>query len=431
MERKLKVFVVGWDEFNYEKLTHLPEAGECQFLPAICFSEMRGKNISIPDLLDIAEERIKKAGKIDALVTFYDFPGTVLTPIIARKFDLPAPSLQHIMKCEHKYWSRLEQQKVIPENIPAFKQFDLYDDNAYDKIGFKPPFWIKPVKSYHSYLSYKITDRKKFEQSIVKVRKGIDSIIEPFAYIIKNYGIDGDVSGLKEKMFAETVISGHQCTAEGYAYNGEIRVYGVVDSIRVKGGSSFVRYQYPSSLAADVKNKINELSKEVIRQIGLMNSPFNIEYFYNEKSDRIYLLEINPRISQAHTDLFEKVHGISNHEVMLNIALNRQPAKFEHKGEFKVAAHFMHRSFKPGIIREVPSEKEIAALKKKYPDMLIQINIEEGLDLDEMATHHIDSYSYILANIFLGGRNTHELLDKYRYVIDNLTIRIDYHETTG
>lgn len=89
----------------------------------------------------------------------------------------------------------------------------------------------------------------------------------------------------------------------------------------------------------------------------------------------------------------------------------------------------MHRSFKPGVVRKVPSEKEIEDLKKKYPDLLIKVNIREGMDLDDMPPHHIDSYSYVLANIFLGAQNTRELLEKYHDVTDNLSIGIDHRKS--
>lgn len=118
-----------------------------------------------------------------------------------------------------------------------------------------------------------------------------------------------------------------------------------------------------------------------------------------EKTDQINLLETNPRISQAHSDLFKKVHGRSHPEVMLNLALNRRPLKFDHKGDFNVAAHFMHRCFKSGIVRQIPTDKEIEDLKKKYPDLLIKINIKRDMDLEDMASHHIDSYIYVLAKL--------------------------------
>jgi len=425
MARKKNVFVVGLDEFNQEKLKRLPEASECRFLPAVKFNEIRDVgDISIPDLLNAADDRIKKAGRIDAVVSYLDFPGSVLVPIIAEKYDLPGPSLQSVMKCEHKYWSRLEQKKVIPENMPRFKPFDPFDDDAYDKIGFYPPFWIKPIKSYHSYLAYQIKDKDHFYECLKEVREHIDFMSEPFSYIVSEYNMPENISGMKEKMFAETPISGFQCTVEGYVYNDEIVIYGVVDSINEKKCPSFARYQYPSLHPYEVQYRMAELSRQVIKQIGIKNSAFNVEYFYNEEKNKIYLLEVNPRMSQSHATMFEHVHGISHHQIMLNLALDRRPLPLEYEGAFHISAHFMLRAFEPGVVKKAPSQRETGRLKKKYPEMIIKVTVKEGMRLDDLAEHHTDSYSYVLAYIEMGAGDEEELLEKYNDVVDGLSFEI-------
>ncbi len=426
---KKNVFIVGLDEFNLEKLKRLPEAEECNFLSAIKLSEMREKEeLSIPELLSKADKRIKEAGSIDAVVTWFDFPGSVLVPIIAEKYGVPGPSLEPIMKCEHKYWSRVKQKEAIPDNIPVFKAFDIYDDNVFDSIGLEPPFWIKPVKSYGSFLAWEITDKDQFGECIEEAREHIDLMMEPFTYIFKKYNVSPEISRMKEKMFAETVIKGHQCTAEGYALNDTVKVYGIIDSILEEDTPSFSRYEYPSELGQDVRKRIAGISEKVIRHIGLKQTAFNIEYFYNEKTDEIKLLEINPRMSQSHADMFEKIHGISHHEIMLNLALNRKPERLGKEGEYKKAAYFMLRSFKPGVVRNVPGEKIINELKSKYRGLEILINVEKGMNLDDMPEHHIDSYSYVLAHIILGAGNRKELIDKYNDVVKQLSIEIEHDD---
>ncbi|MFW5974864.1 MAG: D-alanine--D-alanine ligase, partial [Bacteroidota bacterium] len=95
MKKKKQVFVVGLDAFNLDKLNNLPEAEYCDFHAALKISEIRGvDDISIPELLKKVDKRIEKAGQIDAVVSYYDFPGTVLVPIIAEKYNLPGPPLE-------------------------------------------------------------------------------------------------------------------------------------------------------------------------------------------------------------------------------------------------------------------------------------------------------------------------------------------------
>jgi len=425
MDKKNYVCVIGWDDFNLNIIRQLREASECIFFPGITFDEMRKKGpVDIPGLEDIVEGRIRETGKIDAVVSYYDFPGSLLVPIIARRHGLTGPSLESVMKCEHKYWGRMEQKKVIPDNIPRFQAFNPFDPEAFEKIGFSPPFWVKPVKSYHSYLAYRINDKKQFWSCMKEVREKIGAIIEPFTHIFEEYNLPPEIGRMTEPMFAETCIRGHQCTAEGYATDNEIKVYSIVDSVRAKNGSSLIRYEYPSRLADKVKQEIRDLSQKVIRQIGLKNSAFNIEYFYNKDDEKIRLLEVNPRISQSHAAIFEKVHGVSHHEVMLNLALNRPPRPLNYQGDFDVAAHFMLRSFKPGIVKRIASEETIRLLQEKYPDMRLKINVKKGMNLDEMLPHQVDSYSYVLADIFLGAGNRDELMAKYSDVVKILTIEI-------
>ncbi len=429
MTQKRKVFIIGWDDFNMARLKRLPEAAECEFFPAVSFSEMRKQEgISIFGLIALAEKRIEEAGGIDAVVSYFDFPGTLLVPVIAEKFNLTGPTVESVLKCEHKYWSRLEQKKVIPMHIPHFKAFDPFDEQAFDKIGFTPPYWVKPTKSYHSFLAYQITDSEHFDQCMEEVRQRINQVAEPFSELLEKYNYTEKKPELKARMFAETELSGRQCTAEGYVYDHEVNVYGVVDTVRVKGSSSFARYEYPSSLPERVTGKIKELARKVIRQIGLNQSAFNIEFFYNEEDENVYLLEINPRISQSHSALFEKVHGVSHHETMLNLALNRSPKPYEFKGDFNVAGNFMPRVFHSGKVMAVPSEKEIVQLKQKFPDFEIKINVKKDMELDELPPYCIDSYSYVLANIFIGASSREELLQKYDFIINSLTFKIEKKE---
>ena len=100
-----------------------------------------------------------------------------------------------------------------------------------------------------------------------------------------------------------------------YVYRGKAQVYGVVDSINYPNGMSFQRYQYPSQLPSAVKTRLREASVTVMEGIGYDQAAFNIEYFYDEDTDSLSLLEINPRISQSPGYLYEQVDGRPNHQI--------------------------------------------------------------------------------------------------------------------
>ncbi len=243
-------------------------------------------------------------------------------------------------------------------------------------INLAVPFWIKPIKSYHSYLAYRIDNHDQFSNYMKRVRRLINYLDLPFRFILEQYGMH-QLAGMPEKMIAESLVSGHQFTAEGYAFGGEIIVYGIVDVIRAEGRSSVTGYEYPSSLPQQAKASVEEVVQRAVRQTGLSDCAFNADLFYNFDKKKVFLLEINPRISQAFTDLFEKVHGISHHGIMLNLALNRKPKELGSEGKARVAGHFMIRSFTAGRVVQVPSEEELGTMKRKFPGLEIFITVQK------------------------------------------------------
>lgn len=422
---KKQVFIIGLDDFNFKKLKRLPEAEYCEFLPALYFSEIRCvEEYNIQNLIDLCSQRIEENGKIDAVASYYDFPGNILVPIIAGKYGVPSPSLESVIKCEHKFWSRLEQSKVIEDHIPFFKTFDPFDDKAYEKLGMIPPFWIKPIKSFRSYLAFRISSEVQFYEHLKEIRENIDYITKPFIDLMRMYEMPQEFAEMKESCIAESLLTGQQCTLEGYVTEGKVICYGIVDSIKEGGTSSFSRYEYPSSLPQEIHFRMADITRRIITQVGLDNYPFNIEYFYDQTADEVYLVEINSRVSQAHTDIFEKVHGTSHLSVMVNLALGQKPQPFHYDGKFNRAANFMLRTYEPGTVMKTPSEEEIRSLKKRFPDLEIIIRVSEGMHLTELTGQ--DGYSYELANILIGGRDQQELIEKYNEIVSALTFDIDY-----
>lgn len=108
---------------------------------------------------------------------------------------------------------------------------------------------------------------------------------------------------------AEEAMTGLQVAVEGYVYDGEVTVYGVLDSINYPDSPCFLRHQYPSTLPPSVIRKLHEVSKRTMRQIRMDSATFSIEYFYEPTTEEISLLEINPRHSQSLAELFQYVEG--------------------------------------------------------------------------------------------------------------------------
>ncbi|AGA33658.1 hypothetical protein TVNIR_1997 [Thioalkalivibrio nitratireducens DSM 14787] len=428
MSRK-NVFIIGLDPFNRAKLERLPQAAECDFHAALDIADIRNvEQFDMAALIDKAVRNIESAGgSVDAIASYYDFPGTVLVPVLAERFGVPGPTLESVLKCENKYWSRLEQRKAIPEHIPQFWPFDPFDDDAWSHINLLPPFWIKPIKSFRSFLAFQINDERQFRAAMPVCRERGGFMNEPFRYLMRQFGAPPEIAEMPESFVAESQIGGRQCTLEGYSCEGEVNVYGVVDSVRAPDSSSFARYEYPSCLPLEIQHRMIDVARSAVRGIGLDHSPFNVEFFYDPNADHVWLLEINPRISQAHTDIFEKVHGVSHHSVMVDLALGRKPKPMERQGPFNVAAHFMFRTVESGRVVRVPSPGAIERLKSRQPGTEVKIPVRPGQHLRDLQGQ--DMYSYEIANVFIGGRDQSELLDKYDEAL--AVLQFDIEKDTG
>lgn len=412
MSGKKQVFIVGLDPDNKERLESLPHGKECEFHPALTYDEIRdGETFEIEDLIRCATERMEAHWRVDAVASYWDFPGSTLAAVLAERFGLPGPSLEAVLKCEHKYWSRLEQRKVIPDNIPRFRPFDPWDDEAYERLDLLPPFWIKPIKSFRSFLASQITGPRHFEEVVSLCREKGDSMTAPFLYLMRTYGMPPEISEMRETFIAESALGGFLCTLEGYSAEGRVAIYGIVDSVPEPDSSSFARYEYPSCLPLEIQHRMMDVARLAIEQIGYDQGPFNVEFFYDQTGGRVWLLEINPRISESHADLFEKVHGCSHQGIMLDLALGRMPRPLERKGAYTIAAKFMLRTFEQGKVTRVPSPAAIRKLGQRQPGTIVKSLVRPGQQLSDLARQ--DMYSYEIANVFIGGRDQSDLFDKY------------------
>jgi hypothetical protein len=411
------LFVVGLDEFNGRKLEGLNVKGEYAFHPLLSVEEV----ISRKDY-DLEATIAKASGIIESypdtihgIIGYWDFPVSLIIPILSEKFGLRSPCFESVLKCEHKYWSRLEQRRAVPDHVPPFQSLDPFDDKAIDAIELDFPFWIKPVKSFASHLGFRVHNRPELQRAIQEIRGGIREIGNTFNQFLNYASLPTEVAEVDgNHCLIERIISGHQCTLEGFVHEGSIQIYGVVDSFRHANRSTFTRYQYPSILPTTVTSRMIELGKRVVSQIGLNNSAFNIEFFWDRRQNRLFLLEINPRISQSHGDLFEKVDGMPHHQILIDLVVGKRPMWAKGEGQFRCAAKFFFRRFRDAWVTRVPTSEEIQAIVARFPGTLIKVLVQEGMRLSELEPQEQDSYSYLCALTFMGARNASELLKQYR-----------------
>ncbi len=418
------IFVVGLDEENQHVLERLPDAGNYRFHGLLTPEELQHGEIDFEKLLTKAQHQLDAFdGDVGAIVSYWDFPAATLVPILCARYSLPSVPLEAVLKCEHKYWSRLEQRKVIDE-LPDFGIVDLDDDQPAPPDGVGFPMWLKPVKSFSSELAFKVEDDQDFAKAVAEIREGVGRVGEPFGYVLDQVRLPPEIAEVGgAACLAEAAMQGVQAAVEGYVYRGDVVVYGALDSINYPESSSFLRHQYPSQLGEDTVRRMHEVSELVMKQIGFDNGTFSIEFFCDPTSGQVCLLEINPRHSQSHAELFEFVDGVANHEIMVRLGLGRDPGRRARKGEYQIAGKWYLRRFSDAVVTRVPTRAEIATIQERIDGTQIEIVPEAGRRLSDLPEQ--DSYSFELAQLFIAGHTEHEMVQKYQACVDALPFEFD------
>jgi biotin carboxylase len=419
------VFVVGLNDYNAERLKRLRGVEDVEFHQLLTPAQVsETQDFDIPAMLAEAEAKLDAFdGSIDAIVGYIDFPVSTMLPVLCKKYGTPQTSLESLLKCEHKYWSRSVMRESIPDHIPKFTAFDPFDDDALSKVGeadLRFPFFVKPIKSSGSRLGFRIDSPEDFDFAIEKLRAEIRSIGEPFDHILSQADLPDEIRAIEgHYCMAEQVIGGRQCTVEGYVYNGEVVPYGTVDSIRYPQVLSFFYYLYPSTLPKRIQDKMNEITRTIMSHISYDNAGFNIEYYWDEVQNKIWLLEINTRIAQSHCDLFEMVDGVSHQQVTIDLGLGRRPDMPHREGPEKVAAEFFYRVFfADATVARAPSRAEVEVAAEQVEGTRITSYVKRGMKLSELPEQ--DAYSFAVASLWMGANKQSKLLWNYEQVMKKL-----------
>jgi biotin carboxylase len=204
---------------------------------------------------------------------------------------------------------------------------------------------------------------------------------------------------------------------------GHVSVHGVFDMPKDERGLQWSRLVYPAQVPEQVQRRMVDVSERLLRHVGYDDGCFNMEFFWDRRRDRIWLLEINPRLSQSHCELFEKVDGASNAQVMLDVALGHSPDPPRWRGEAAVAAKFFIRAFRDGIVTRAPTPDDVARAEAAVPGAHVSVHVEPGVLLSDLPDQ--DSYSYELATVRLGAANERELLQRHRKVTAELPFAVE------
>lgn len=420
-----KLAVIGIEPKRLEWLQRIGNVRGFEVQPLLALEQVhRAPHYDIDDLLEQARYEFGDE-PVDGITTFWDFPSSCLVPLLANERGLPAASLRAVVNFEHKYWSRLTQRRIAPDDTPPFAAVDVFDDAILDQPPLPYPFWLKPVKSRAGHLGFRIDSADELRDAIETMREGIDRLGDPFQRVMDRVeDLPDEVAAIGgAAAIAEGITDGAQCTLEGHVHAGELDVHGVFDIHRAEDRSTFTHYTYPSRLSEEARRRMTAIATKLIGDVGYDNAAFNIEFFVDEAEDRTWILEINTRISQEHSHLMDWVDGATNLEVMARTALGERPDIESGAGRVPIAGKFFVRADHDAVVRNMPDQDRIDEIEDRFAPCVVELVANPGDRLSELPDQ--EPFSYVLAYVHLGAQDETTLHERYAQVVDAIDLRLD------
>jgi biotin carboxylase len=319
-------------------------------------------------------------GRIDGVLSSSDYPGATLAGALARQLGLPGSGPEAVIRTSHKYTSRVLQRGAVPQATPGFA---LVDPRAEDPAaGVSFPCYLKPVKGAFSIMSRRI-DTPEELRAFVSGPAAEHFLTVWIAMFNKLVAGMTRLETNGSFFLAEELLHGRQVTVEGFCCRGEVEVFGIVDSVMHPGTGSFARFDYPSTLPDAVQARMADVTRRVIEASDLDDAMFNVELIHDPATDRLAIIEINPRIAGQFGDLYLKVDGRSSYEYALELATGERPRVRRGAGTCGAASSLPLRVFEPVRVEHAPDAADIAAVQRDFPGTLVWPQCAAGQELSD------------------------------------------------
>ena len=362
-----------------------------------------------------------RGARLAGVMSSDEYVGAAVAAALGRELRLPHADPAHIVTAQHKLASRALQKKAVPEAVPDFAVVRLATKRPEPALPY--PFFVKPIKGTFSLFAKKVDDERALRNHLdfkLWERFALGRVTAPFDDLVRAHtGIDVE----SRAFIAESLIEGVQVTLDGFAFDGEVVTMGIVDSVMFPGTSTFERFDYPSRMIPkEVQARMSDVARRLVKGLGIRQAQFNIEFFWDEKRDRVWVIEINPRLSYQFADLYENVDGTNSYDVLVDLTLGRRPEFEKGKGAYEFASSFVLRTFEGKTLTAVPSPADVEAFARQYDDARLRIYGRKGSSLaGEMRA--MGSYRYGIVNV--GAGSLLDLFAIYNDALEKLPFRFE------
>jgi hypothetical protein len=309
-----------------------------------------------------------KAQGCSAVVSHHEQFGALAAALLAERLGWPGTPVRAVLACQHKLYARQVLQQVCPQaNVPAQRWSPA---GAEGSLPY--PLFAKPIKAAFSILAREVRNPNELQrlvnfgwwESVV-----LERLSQPFERVVRQRLPEaGSAMGL----MLERPVHAPQFNLDGYAFEGDVRLLGVVDAHMYPGTQAFMRFDYPSRLSPAVVARAGEVARRFMAAVGFSHGLFNMEFFYDEHRDELTVIEFNPRMAAQFSDLYGRVDGLNLHEIAMNLAHGRDPAQIRPMpAAAACASSYVFRSFPGRRALSAPQRHQRALLASAYPDAVL------------------------------------------------------------
>lgn len=403
--RTLVLFNYDWDRVGFARWSRDFPHDSAGFDLFSFPSNARLAGFDIERFTERLARQARKRGW-QAVASNHEQFGALGAALLAERMGWPGTPVNAVLACQHKLHARRVLQAVCPEaNVPFAPLPARYGDPAPE--GLEYPLFIKPAKAAFSVLARVVHSREELHEM---TRFGawelwvIRRLVEPFERVAAQRLPE---AGTAHRLLMEAPVQARQYNLDGYVFDGELRPLGIVESVMYPGTQAFARFVYPCAIPAAGQARAIEAARRFLAAVGFTHGLFNMEFFYDAASDRLSVIEFNPRMAAQFSDLYLRVDGIDLHRVNLELAWGRDPALLPRaQPTAGVAASFVYRAFSPEEVAAMPSRARQAAFHAAFPDALL-FRFPKPRGSMTRDFKWLGSYRYGIAHF--GGRDEAEL----------------------
>ena len=293
--KTLVLFPYDWDRIEFGKLSKAWPQLRAGFDLFSFPSNLRLAWFDMERFSSLAATRARLRGA-SAVVSNHDQFGALCAALVAEKMGWPGTSVEAVLACQHKLYTREVLDRVAPEaNIP-YSRLEA-DYNAGIPNGIEYPTFAKPVKAAFSVLARAVESRQelfdhtRFSQTELWILR---HLVEPFDKVVRRRL---PAAGTAHSLMLEDILKGRQYCMDGYCFGGNVHCLGVVDAIMYPGTDAFMRWDYPSQLPGPMLELATDIATRFMNEIGFTHGFFNMEFVIDEHTGELKVIEFNPRMA--------------------------------------------------------------------------------------------------------------------------------------